>query len=275
MFAGRKLLLVEDEAIIAMAEAHMLRDAGYGVEVAHSGEKALVLYGSDPEISLVLMDIDLGMGLSGPETAERMITARDVPVVFLTSHSERVTVDKVRNITRYGYVIKNSGNFVLLSSIEMAFELFEAHKSQRETVRLLRSVMECHPDVIIFALDTQYRYLGFNERHRAVMRTIWGKEIKEGMNMLDDVIGSHADRIKAKAGFDRALAGDSFVAYEEYGDERLSRSYWQDFWSPIRAADGAILGLTCIVLNIDDLKRMEARVETLEAESNLRERVES
>ncbi len=72
------------------------------------------------------MDIDLGAGINGTEAAKQILAVRNIPVVFLTSHSEREMVEKVRGITRYGYVIKNSGDFVLQSSIDMAFELFEA-----------------------------------------------------------------------------------------------------------------------------------------------------
>ena len=38
-------------------------------------------------------------------------------------------VEKVKGITRYGYVLKNSGEFVLLEAIQMAFELFQAHQA--------------------------------------------------------------------------------------------------------------------------------------------------
>ena len=53
-------------------------------------------------------------------------------MVFLTSHTEKEYVDRVRGITSYGYVIKHSGEFVLTESIRMALELFEAHQRARE-----------------------------------------------------------------------------------------------------------------------------------------------
>jgi DNA-binding NarL/FixJ family response regulator len=81
----------------------------------------------DGSIKLILMDIDLGRGMDGPEAARRILALRRLPIVFCTSHSEKEYVDRVKEITRYGYIIKNSGDFVLRSSIEMAFELFDAH----------------------------------------------------------------------------------------------------------------------------------------------------
>lgn len=126
---------------------------------------------------------------------------------------------------------------------------------------LLNAIVESSPDVIVFALDTQYRYLSFNRKHKEVMQAIWGKEIAAGMSMLE-VIGNHPDRAAAKSGFDRALSGESFVLEEAYGDELISRQYWQNYWSPIRAETGEVVGLTCFVMNISERKRIE---ETLRA----------
>ncbi len=121
------LLLVEDEAIIALALAQIIKSFGYEVIIAHSGEQAVKLCTGSDTIKLVLMDIDLGPGIDGPESARRILAARNLPIVFCTSHSEKEYVEKVKAITRYGYVVKNSGNFVLRTTIEMAFELFEAN----------------------------------------------------------------------------------------------------------------------------------------------------
>ena len=138
----KTILLVEDEAIIALATAATVRGFGHDVLTAIKGEEAVGIVAADPRIALVLMDIDLGSGLSGPEAAARILASRSLPIVFLTSHSEREMVEKVRGITRYGYVIKNSGNFVLRSSIEMAFELYDAHREAEAKMRELEESEE-------------------------------------------------------------------------------------------------------------------------------------
>ncbi|MBU4440191.1 MAG: PAS domain S-box protein, partial [Firmicutes bacterium] len=88
------------------------------------------------------------------------------------------------------------------------------------------------------------------------MFEIWGKDIEIGMNMLE-VIGDHEDKHKAKDNFNRVLAGKSFTLIEEYGDEKHSRLFWQDYWSPICSKDGKIIGITCFVVNITEQKRAE------------------
>ncbi len=124
----KTILLVEDEVILTMVVARTISSFGYEVVTADSGERAVEIALSNAEINLVLMDIDLGRGIDGPEAARQILDKRHLPIVFHTSHSEKSFVDKVKEITRYGYVIKNSGDFVLRSSLEMAFELFEANE---------------------------------------------------------------------------------------------------------------------------------------------------
>jgi PAS domain S-box-containing protein len=136
---GKKtILLVEDEALIAMAEAQVLRKHGYGVVIVHNGEKAVEAVDSNPEISLILMDIDLGKGIDGPQTAERILAAHDLPIVFLSSHTEPEVVEKTERIASYGYVVKNSGATVLDVSIKMAFKLFAAKNEVKKHEENLR-----------------------------------------------------------------------------------------------------------------------------------------
>lgn len=132
--AGRKhVLLVEDEAIIALHEKMLLERNGYSVIIAGSGAKALELTETDSDIDLVLMDIDLGRGMDGTETAKAILAKHDLPVVFLSSHTEPEVVEKTEGISSFGYIVKNSGETVLLASIKMAFRLYDSR--QRELAK--------------------------------------------------------------------------------------------------------------------------------------------
>jgi PAS domain S-box-containing protein len=166
----KTVLLVEDEAVIAMATAATIGTWGYEVLVARSGEKAVHIVETGERIDLILMDIDLGPGMSGSEAAARILASASVPIVFLTSHSERAMVEKVRGLTRYGYVIKNSGDFVLRSSMEMAFELYEAHSSIKSKMEALqdseerfRKLFEQSIDAIFLVELSSGRYLDANK----------------------------------------------------------------------------------------------------------------
>jgi PAS domain S-box-containing protein len=141
----KTILLVEDEAIIAVVQKMALEKYGYNIITANSGEMALGLFKDNSAIDLVLMDIDLGDGIDGTETAGVMLDFRDVPLVFLSSHTEPAVVEKTGNISSYGYVVKNSGITVLDASIKMAFKLFYAHdklQSQKMEMEALYEEVE-------------------------------------------------------------------------------------------------------------------------------------
>lgn len=126
--ADTTLLLVEDEAIIALATSTLLKNCGYTVRVAYGGKDAIEAALEDDSINLILMDIDLGRGMDGPEAARQILSRRELPIVFLTSHAEEEYVKRVEQITRYGYVLKDSGRFVLLQAIKMAMELYRSKR---------------------------------------------------------------------------------------------------------------------------------------------------
>ncbi len=148
------ILLVEDEALIAMAERVTIERYGYRVIIARSGEKAVDAVAGQPEIDLVLMDIDLGPGINGPDAAKAILADHDLPVVFLSSHTERSVVEQTEGITSYGYIVKNSGETVLLASIRMAFRLHDAVRARMESEARNRALLDANPDVmLLFGTD--------------------------------------------------------------------------------------------------------------------------
>ena len=67
---NKTILLVEDEVIIALAKKNILEKNNYEVKIAHTGEIAIEIFEQQNSIDLILMDIDLGNGIDGIQTAE-------------------------------------------------------------------------------------------------------------------------------------------------------------------------------------------------------------
>ena len=156
----KTLLLVEDEPLIAVFERRQLQNAGYSVVHVDSGDKA-VRYIRDHErhIDLVLMDIDLGAGIDGTEAATQILQLRDIPLVFLSSHTEKAFTERTEQITSYGYIVKNSSETVLLASIKMAFKLYEANGALRKSEERFRTIVERAPEPIFIQTDHRFAYL--------------------------------------------------------------------------------------------------------------------
>jgi signal transduction histidine kinase len=125
---------------------------------------------------------------------------------------------------------------------------------------VLGAILESPPDIVIFALDRDYRYLAYNQNHARTIKLIWGVDIHVGMSMLH-VIGREDDRLKARRNFDRALQGESFTLREEYGDESMRRRVYEDVYSPIRADDGEVVGLTVYLTDITEQKAAELELD--------------
>ena len=145
----KKILLVEDDAVVSMSQSLVLKRAGYDVVHALTAEKAIdAVTKGDPSLDLILMDIDLGKGMDGADAARAILKFRDIPVIFLTSHTEREMVARTRGITNYGYVLKNSGEEVLFASITMAFRLHDAHRALSDSEEKYSKAFHLSPDAV-------------------------------------------------------------------------------------------------------------------------------
>jgi PAS domain S-box-containing protein len=146
--AQKSILLVEDEVLISLTEKMQLEKFGYKVTTANTGEKAVDTFKDGHAIDLVLMDINLGSGIDGTEAAQLILDDRDVPIVFVSSHTEPEVVEKTEKITSYGYVVKSSSITVLDASIKMAFKLFEANKKVKESESQYHALVEGMPGIV-------------------------------------------------------------------------------------------------------------------------------
>lgn len=93
------ILVVEDEAIVALATKFTLTNMGHTtVAVVSKGEHALEEMGKHP-VDLILMDIKLKGEMDGVEAAEKIRKISSVPILFLTGNSDNITKELTKNIT--------------------------------------------------------------------------------------------------------------------------------------------------------------------------------
>ncbi len=132
-----------------MAERMTLEKHGYRVIIAPTGERAVEIAAAEPDLDLILMDIDLGPGMSGTDAAKLILADRDLPLAFLSSHTEPEIVRKTEGITSYGYIVKNSGETVLIASIHMAFRLHAEKRARMQAEARNRAMLDANPDVML------------------------------------------------------------------------------------------------------------------------------
>ena len=138
-----QILFVEDEFLIALLKQRQLENYGYSVQHVSSGEDAVecVLQNST-NIDLILMDINLGSGIDGKEAAQKILSIKDIPIVFFSSHSDPEIIMQTEKITSYGYVLKDSSIVVLDASIKMALKLFETKNKLNRSEEIRKNVFQ-------------------------------------------------------------------------------------------------------------------------------------
>ena len=131
----RKIVVVEDEAIVGLDLVRRLRRSGYEVPPPiSSGEKAVeAVVGDSTQLpDLVLMDIGLGSGIDGIE-ATRLIKSRvDVPVVYLTANTDHETMGEAALSDPFGFVVKPFDERELLMTIGIAIRRHEIERQLAE-----------------------------------------------------------------------------------------------------------------------------------------------
>ena len=142
-----------------------------------------------------------------------------------------------------------------ISELKRAEDALQESEEKYQTLALLKKAILDSPEgIIVFALDKNYCYLDFTSIHQQTMEMIWGVTIEQGGNMLA-YIKSASDREKAKANIDRALQGERFLEEEEYGDEELHRSFYEDRYGPVFDENGDIIGVSVFVIDITERKQ--------------------
>ena len=128
----KKILIVEDEAIVAKDISVCLNKIGYEVlDTFSRAEKALDFI-DENKPDLVLMDIMLAGNLSGIDASAKIKEEHDIPVVFLTAYADEKTISKAKVTEPYGYIIKPFKEIDLRTSIEMALYKFKKEKEKLE-----------------------------------------------------------------------------------------------------------------------------------------------
>ncbi len=130
--SSKKILIVEDEAIVAKDISVCLEKIGYEVlGTVSKGEKVFDLI-KEIKPDLILMDIMLSGTMTGIEVSAEIKKNYDIPVVFLTAYADEKTISKAKVTEPYGYVIKPFKEIDLRTSIEMALYKFKKEREKLE-----------------------------------------------------------------------------------------------------------------------------------------------
>lgn len=185
-----KILLVEDEKIVALDIRRHLERFGYEViNSVDSGEEAIKK--CEEEVpDLILMDIMLKGKIDGVETAGIIKEKHLVPIVFLTAYADDSTLERAKITEPFGYLIKPFEERELKSTIEMALyksgidrKLYESEEKYRRlfeedlaAVCILSSkgeIIDCNPAFLAIFKYTRDEVIGSSLQPRFKHHDSW------------------------------------------------------------------------------------------------------
>ncbi len=147
-----RILIVEDEQIVALHLKDMLESFGYEIIGIFSTGKEAVEWAIEHKPDMVLMDIVLDGDINGIEAAREIHKKAIVPIIYITANADRETVEMARDTVPYGYLNKPINIQELYSNIDSALYRFNLEKRLRESREKYMSLVSSL-DEILFSLD--------------------------------------------------------------------------------------------------------------------------
>ncbi len=132
-----RVLVVEDESILAMGLKRKLEDMGHIVlETLNSGEKAIKA-AQEHVPDIILMDIVLKGSMDGIEATKIIRKQMNIPVIYLTAYADEEVIQRARVTEPYGYIVKPYRSGELNANIQMALYKHRLSKKQSEKTKKL------------------------------------------------------------------------------------------------------------------------------------------
>ena len=230
-----KILIVEDELVIAEDLKETLEELGYTVcGIAVSSKEALALI-EEKSPDLALLDIQIKGGKDGIELAAEINANYRLPFIMLTSHADLPTINRVKEVNPYGYLVKPFNEKEILAGIELAMANFSKGQTQKKEESLAQDfilkdslfirtngmlVKIKLQDIIYLEADANYTQVFVKDKKYVVRATLKDLEGKLDPNRF---VRIHKSYLINLAEIDSIQADSVFISGKEIP---LSRSQY-------------------------------------------------
>lgn len=184
-----RVLVVEDDAIVAMDIRHALESMGYVVPDVLADGDAVVESARALQPDIVLMDIRLPGRLDGIEAGAAVSSELNLPVVFLSAHADTLTLERAKAAGSWGYLVKPFDQGGLRAAIEVAMHRHRDQTIGREdeerhwcTIQAITvAVLTTDNEGVVELVNPAAEYLLARPRHRMV-----GQPVSEVVELVND-----------------------------------------------------------------------------------------
>ena len=188
-----KVGIVEDELLIAIRLQGVLQELGYDVvdPVENFSDGLQMIQSHKPDI--LICDIQLSGRKTGIELAEKIREFNNLPIIFLTSYTEKETIDHARTVRPNAYLIKPFNKEELYSAIEIAMMNHKPIQSALNEPKFhfvkVRDAFEKIEESDILYVNSDHVYL---EIHTTAQKKY---VVRKSMNAFMDELGPDFIRI--------------------------------------------------------------------------------
>ncbi|MFH1969891.1 MAG: response regulator [Verrucomicrobiota bacterium] len=274
--ANARILIVEDESIVAKDIQNSLTGLGYTVAgVVAFGEEAVERAGAlKPD--LILMDVMLKGAMDGIEAAERIRREHSVPVVYLTAYTDDDTLQRAKVTEAFGYLLKPFEDRELRTTIEMALYKHTMERKLRESREWLETTLRCISDAVI-ATDAVGCIQFMNTKAETL--TGWKSADAIGRKLTDVFCLMKASEMALVENNLTAILEKGVVVRADTDAILISKDGRQTSIAhsavPIRDDHGTILGVVASFRDIIEQKNAQARERQLQDRLFRSQRMES
>ena len=263
------ILVVEDEAIVAENLTGKLGHLGYAVAgIAQDGREAVdMALAHRPQ--LILMDINLQSDFDGIDAAEAIKKHHDIPIIYLTAHSDTNTLARAKITRPSCYLLKPFEERDLATQIELALYKHEADRKVREQREWFRVTLASIGDAVI-ATDAEGDITFLNPVAESL--TGWSADEAIGRSLSDVFrIVNEYTRLPVEDPVQKVLKTGKIVGLANHTVliRRDGREVpIDDSGAPIQDERGRIQGVVLIFRDITETKKAEKAI--YESEQRLR-----
>jgi two-component system, cell cycle sensor histidine kinase and response regulator CckA len=273
--ADRRIVVVEDEAIVAMDLEMQLQAIGYQViaQFSRGEEAAAKIPALAPDV--ILMDIRLAGTMDGIEAARRIRQTLDVPIVYLTAHSDDDTFNRARATDPSAYVLKPFDRRSLKAALDLGLFRHATEAKLRGMERWLTSTLRSIGDAVI-TTDVEARVRNLNDV--AVSLTGWtteeavGRPLLEVLPLVDgkgQAIENPVSRV-LEEGVILGLSPDTMLVARDGRHVPV-----QDSAAPIRDEHGTVVGAVIVFRDATDQLVVQEQLRKAEAQLRHSQKMEA
>jgi diguanylate cyclase (GGDEF)-like protein/PAS domain S-box-containing protein len=146
---SERILIVEDEKIIALDLQRRLERFGYTVCAAASEGEEAVRKAAAERPDIILMDIMLAGEIDGIEAAKTIKRELQIPVIFLTAYADERTLERAKEAEPFGYILKPFKERELYTTIDIALYKNKVDQNLKKQERLFSAILHSVNDAIV------------------------------------------------------------------------------------------------------------------------------